>query len=115
MPHWTTRSFWETPRSSSFDLDAGALDHLAPARQVLADRRAELFRRVADRLHAQAREALPDLRRGERLHCGRMQLGDGVGRHAGGPDQAGEIIDLEIAQAGFGERRDRKSTRLNSS
>src|SRR2546428_14061966 len=78
--------------AGSFDLDAGALDHLAPAREVLADHRAELFRRVADRLHAQAREALLDLRRGERLPCRRMHPANSVGPPArGAPPTPGNI------------------------
>src|SRR2546428_10876482 len=93
--------------AGSFDLDAGALDHLAPAREVLADQRAELFRRVAHRLHAQAREALLALPPGERLPTGRMHRGDGLGPHARGPRHAGVTISLRDA-----ERRPRGRSRV---
>src|SRR5262249_40022665 len=51
---------------ASFDPDAGLLDDLRPARNLLADERAELFRRAAGRVGADRDQALLHLRRGDR-------------------------------------------------
>src|ERR1700682_6445685 len=91
---WTTR-----PRSTGsrrlLDLDAGGLDHLRPAREVLADEGGELLGRIADRLHAERREALLDRRGGERRHGGAVDPGNDLLRQADRADDAGDVVDLE--------------------
>src|SRR4051812_18921154 len=86
-----------------FNFYTGGFDHLAPARKILADDRGELLRRVAHRLDTERRKPLLHQRGGERLHSSAVNRSERFRRHARRTDQAGEIVDLEIAQPAFGE------------
>src|SRR5437588_7716752 len=48
--------------ASSLDLDAGLVDHLAPARGLARDQRGQVLGRAADRRHAEVREPPAHLR-----------------------------------------------------
>src|SRR5256885_14234737 len=93
------------------------------SRRVFAQRRLDLGDRLLDVLVGHAQEI--EVGRGEVLHVGRgFALRDGLrdGLRGGGGDLVlvpgqrhdGEIVAL-VSGPHFGERQDRKSTRLNSS
>src|ERR1019366_4161892 len=99
-----SRSTYHDPLS--VNTDTGGLDHLRPGGQFLFDERRKLFRRAADRMRANARNALFYLGNRQGFDDFLMQPADHCAGRSRGNHHALPFIHFIAGPAGFGHSRD---------